>query len=310
METSLPSLTVTASVPATGCPATDGPVLVAEMVAAPTPTAVTRPADAAVFETVATVVLSEAQVTALLGSTAVPSLKVPVAVSASVVPFSMVVEVAVVTAIDFRTASVTVRATVPVTFWVAVRTKVTVIMLVPLATGVTFPFEPGALEIVATVVVADVQVTLPVRSCLLPSEYVAWAARVNVVPSATVGAAGLMSIVCGTAFETTKVAVAVTGLVAPKEAVMTVEPSATPLARPLLPAALEMVAAAGVADVQATVSVRSCRVASVKKPVAVNCCMVPAAMVKVAGVTTIETSVSFETVSVRVPLMAAAPVPI
>jgi hypothetical protein len=79
----------------------------------------------------------------------------------------------------------------------------------------------------------------------------------SVVPSATVGVAGLMAMVCSNACDTVRVAVAVTGVPVPKDAVMTLDPTDTPRARPLLPATLDTVARAGVAELQATVSVRS-----------------------------------------------------
>ena len=51
-------------------------------------------------------------------------------------------------------------------------------------------------------------------------------------------------------------------LIAPLAAEMTVVPPATPVARPAEPAALEIVADAGVADAHVAVVVRSCVVPS------------------------------------------------
>ena len=85
---------------------------------------------------------------------------------------------------------------------------------------------------------------------------------------------------------------------------MTVEPSATPLASPGDPAALEIVAVAVVADAHVTLAVRFCVVASLYVPVATNCCVVPFAIDGVAGVTAIDTSVAAVTVSVVLPLTA------
>jgi hypothetical protein len=62
--------------------------------------------------------------------------------------------------------------------------------------------------------------------------------------------------------------------------------------------ALLIVATAGVADVQTTVSVRFCFELSEYTPVAVNCCRVPSAMLGMAGVTPIDTSAAPVTVSV------------
>jgi hypothetical protein len=93
-------------------------------------------------------------------------------------------------------------------------------------------------------------------------------------------------------------------LTAPLVAEMTVVPAATLVARPFDPAALEMLAVAGVADAHVTVAVRFCVVASLYVPVATNCCCVPLAIVGVAGVTAIDTSVAAVTVSVVLPLTA------
>ena len=140
------------------------------MMAVPVPVAVTSPAEAATFETPATAILSVPQVTIFVRSTVGPAVNVPVAVSCSFAPFSIVVVVGAVMAIDTRTASETVSVAVPVTFTPPAGVNDAVMTLVPLATGVTLPFVPAALEIVAMVPVAEVQVALSVRSCFVPSE--------------------------------------------------------------------------------------------------------------------------------------------
>ena len=169
IDLSTPLLTVIIRLPGTGCPVVEGAVLVAVMTAVPVPFAVTSPADAATFDTVATPVLSEPQVTIFVRSTVGPAVNVPVAVSCSVAPFSIVVDIAAVMAIDCRTASDTVSVAVPVTFTPPGGVNDAVMTLVPLATGVTFPGF-AAFEIVATVVVAESQWTVAVRSCFDPSE--------------------------------------------------------------------------------------------------------------------------------------------
>ena len=77
-----------------------------------------------------------------------------------------------------------------------------------------------------------------------------------------------------------------------------------------------MVAVDGVEEVQTTLDVMFCVEASLKVPVAVNCFVVPTAMLEFAGVTAIETSVAPVTVRDAVPLtdpdvavMVAVPVP-
>ena len=64
-----------------------------------------------------------------------------------------------------------------------------------------------------------------------------------------------------------------------------------------------MVAVAALEDVHVTVVVMSCVLLSLNVPVAVNCFVVPTAMLEFAGVTAIETRVAEVTVSVAVPLI-------
>jgi len=90
-------------------------------------------------------------------------------------------------------------------------------------------------------------------------------------------------------------------LIDPKVALMVLLPAATLEARPC---AL-MVAVAALEDVHVTVVVMSCVLLSLNVPVAVNCFVVPTAMLEFAGVTAIETRVAEVTVSVAVPLIPA-----
>jgi hypothetical protein len=69
------------------------------------------------------------------------------------------------------------------------------------------------------------------------------------------------------------------------DAVMVAEPFDAPVARPLA-----LIDADDEDDCQATCEVRSCVEPSVKPPVAVNCCVVPAAIDAEVGVTLIELS--------------------
>jgi hypothetical protein len=96
---------------------------------------------------------------------------------------------------------------------------------------------------------------------------------------------------------TAAVTVSVTpGLVTlPDAAVMLVVPAATPVARPLDPL---IVAAAGFDDVHTTPVVNGAVVPLLYVPVAVYCCVTPAAMLAVVGVTAIDCSVAAVTVSV------------
>ncbi len=89
----------------------------------------------------------------------------------------------------------------------------------------------------------------------------------------------------------------------PDVAVMVVLPAATPEARPLEPPALLIVATAGADEFQVTDAVRTCVVPSEYVPVAVNCRVVPLAMLGLAGVIDRDTSVADVTVSVVDPEM-------
>src|SRR5271156_6118781 len=96
---------------------------------------------------------------------------------------------------------------------------------------------------------------------------------------------------------TAAVTVSVTpGLVNPPDAaVMLVVPAATPVARPLDPL---IVAAVGFDDVHTTPVVNGAVVPLLYFPVAVFCCVPPAAMLAVVGVTAIDCSVAAVTVNV------------
>jgi hypothetical protein len=98
---------------------------------------------------------------------------------------------------------------------------------------------------------------------------------------------------CNTAAVTVNVT---PGLVNPPDAaVMLVVPAATPVARPLDPL---IVAAAVFDDVHTTPVVNGAVVPLLYVPVAVYCCVTPAAMLAVVGVTAIDCSVAAVTVSV------------
>ena len=79
-------------------------------------------------------------------------------------------------------------------------------------------------------------------------------------------------------------------------------PTATPVASPMEPLAFEIVATLVVAELQVACLVMSCVVLSEKVPVAVNCCMVPAAIDGFAGVTAMEVNVAAVTVSTVEPV--------
>ena len=131
---------------------------------------------------------ADAQVTWLVRSCVELSEKVPVAVNCSVSPLGDA-GLAGVTAIDWRAAALTVRTVEPL-----MPPSVALIVEVPVATAVARPCEPAVLEIVATEVVADAQVTWLVRSCVELSEKVPIASNCSVYPWETLGLAGVTAI--------------------------------------------------------------------------------------------------------------------
>jgi hypothetical protein len=84
----------------------------------------------------------------------------------------------------------------------------------------------------------------------------------------------------------------------PDIAVIVVEPAATDVVKPLELAALLMAATAAVDEFQVTAVVKFCVVLSEKVPVAVNCWVVPIAILGLPGVIAMETSVAAVTVNV------------
>jgi hypothetical protein len=129
----------------------------------------------------------------------------------------------------------------------------------------------------------------------LPSLKVPLAVNLMDVPFAILGLAGFTVIETKCAVETVS---PVEPLTEPKRALIVVPPVATLVARPC---AL-MVAAAELDDDQMTVEVRSWVLLSLNTPMAVNCFVVPTAMVEFAGVTDTETRVAAVTVRDALPL--------
>src|SRR5262245_45192446 len=113
----------------------------------------------------------------------------------------------------------------------------------------------------------DVQWTCVVTSSVDPSLKVPVAVSCDVCPMASVTVDGVTAIDERVAFDTVRV---VDPWTPEKVAEMVVVPTATPVARPWLPAALEIVAAAVLDEAQVTWVVRLCVVASLNRPVAWN----------------------------------------
>jgi hypothetical protein len=89
-----------------------------------------------------------------------------VAVNCRVVP-SAILGLVGVTTMDTRVAGVTVRVVDP-----EILPELAVIAVEPAASALANPLEPAALLMVPTAVVAELQVTVVVRSCVVLSENV------------------------------------------------------------------------------------------------------------------------------------------
>jgi hypothetical protein len=145
---------------------------------------------------------------------------------------------------------------------------VAVIVVEPTATGVVSPFEPAVLLMAATDVADELQVTVVVRFCVDPSEYVPVAVNCWVVPSAMLGLDGVITRDTSVAGVTVSVALAD---MLPDVAVIVVEPAATGVASPFEPVVLPIVATDVADELQVTDAVRSWVVLSENVPVAMNC---------------------------------------
>ena len=110
--------------------------------------------------------------------------------------------------------------------------------------------QPGGGLIVAVAGVAEAQVTEPVMSAVVASEYVPVAVNCWFVPAAIDGLAGVTAMLCRVADVTVST---VEPLTRPSVALMLLVPTATPWARPV---AL-IVALAVVPEAQVTAPVRS-----------------------------------------------------
>ncbi len=188
--------------------------------------------------------------------------------------------VAGVTAMEvmvFVVAAVTVSVALPLT-----PIREAVIVLDPAATAVA---SPAAL-IVAAALLLDVQVAVEVTFAVELSLYVAVAVNCCVAPAVMLGVAGVTATAVSVFVAAVTVSLAVP-LIPLSEAVTEVEPAATAVASP----DMLIVAAELLEDVQLAVEVTFAVELSLYVAVAVNCCVVPAAIVAVAGETEIDVSV-------------------
>jgi hypothetical protein len=165
-------LTVSVAVPLT-------PLIEAVIVVEPSDTDVARPLDA----TVATAVVPDVQVTVVLTLPVEPSLYVAVAVNCCVPPAEML-GLAGETAMDVTVlvTAATLSVAVPL-----IPLSEAVIVAEPEATALAIPLE----SIVATAVVADVQVALELMSAVELSLYFAVAVNCCVVPTPVLAVEGV-----------------------------------------------------------------------------------------------------------------------
>lgn len=156
----------------------------------------------------------------------------------------------------------------------------------PVLTGVASPLEPDLLLTVATPLFDEFQVTDEDISCVVRSENEAMAMNCWVVPRTMPGFTGVTVIDVMTAGVIVSVAADVMlGNVA-KVAAIVVVPSLTAVANPVL----LIVATPVIDEDHVATAVKFCVVESANVPVAVNCWVVPLAMLELGGVTAIDAS--------------------
>jgi hypothetical protein len=229
----------------------------AVMVVVPVESVEARPFDEAAFETDATAVFADDQVTLAVRSCVDAFVYFPVAVNCVVRPRGVEGAVGVME-IDVSSAAVTVSVVEPETPDPA---AVALIAVDPTASAVATPAEPDAFETLAIEELDDAHVTEAVRSWVEPSVYVPVAVNWRVRPIGSDGATGVTAIEVSWAGVTVSVAVAEM----PDESVaLTVaDPTPVVVARPFDPAVFETCAIEEADDSQMTLEVRSRVVESV-----------------------------------------------
>jgi len=195
--------------------------------------------------------------------------------------------------IETSVAGVTVSVVLP-----EIVPDIALMTVEPASIAVASPLEPSALLAAATLLSDELQTTIAVMSWLVLSEKIPVAVNCLVVLSAMLGFVGATWIETSVAGVTVSV---VLPEIVPEAAVIVVEPAATAAASPLEPAVLLTVATVVNEELQVTIAVMSWIVLSEKIPVAVNCLVVPSAMLGFVGSTSTDTSVAAVTVSVVLP---------
>ena len=264
------------------------PVL-AETVVVPSAAGVASPALPAELLIVAAVGSLEFQLTEVVKSCWLASLKVPMARNCSAV-VNGIEPLAGSTRIETNAGLYTVSSVESLS-----DPTVAEIVVVPSARAVAKPWLPAALLIVATAGLLLPHVAVRVRSCLLPSVKLPVEVNCSVFATAIEGWTGVRAIETNVGGVTVNV---VEPLIEPKLALIVVMPGSDVLASPWL----LMVATAVLEEFQLTKVVRSCVLPSVKVPVALNCCFVPSGMETVGGVMVRNTKTGGVTVRIVEPL--------
>jgi hypothetical protein len=150
----------------------------------PSPELVARPFEPVLLLMIATITFEVPQVTLVVMSFVLKSVKYPVAVNCCVVPRTIVDEAGVII-MEVRAAGVTVRFALAET-----EPEPAVIVTVPTPAEVTSPIVGGFMLTVATVASEEAHATEPVKSCELPSLNVPVAVNCCVVPRGIEGVDG------------------------------------------------------------------------------------------------------------------------
>ena len=238
----------------------------------------------------ATAVLDEVHVAWVVRSRVLPSVKVPTAENASVVD-SAIVTFPWGIASDERLAALTVTEVLPV---MEPEPEAAVMVTLP-----RFPAVAMPLTVIDTVLFFDeLQVTVPVMFCVLPSENVPVAVNCCNVPKGMDAFAGVTAIETRVALVTVRMALDET---LPEVAVIVEVPAAIPIASPGAPFTL-MLATERFPEVHCTDAVTFCMLPSVKMPIAANCSVVVGAIDALAGEIASETRAGAVTVRLVLPL--------
>lgn len=249
--------------------------IVAVIFAAPGASPFAKPLALPTFATPAS---DEVHVDCAVKSRVLPSLNVPIAENCWLV-VAAIIESPGWIASDARSAALIVAVALPLT-----EPEVAVIVVVPRLRAVASPLT----VIDAMLVFEELHATVPVISCVVPSENVPVALNCCNVPRGMDGVAGVTAIEFTVALVTVRLALAKM-LPELTVAVMVELPAPIPSARPGAPFKL-MLATPGFPDAHCTDPVMFCMLPSVNVPVAVNCVVVFCAIEVVNGVIATDTA--------------------